>query len=116
MLSLLKHLFTGRVFFGTQEQLTNALEDLTNIKGLVFSMRGVPSIDDSAIHELELLVDHFRSLGTTIVFSGVQENVKATMERAGFLERIGIEWFVWDTIIAIKKLDDNLNIIDIPEK
>lgn len=107
---------TGPLFFGTQEQLTNALEDLTNIKGLVFSMRGVPSIDDSAIHELELLVDHFRSLGTTIVFSGVQENVKATMERAGFLERIGIEWFVWDTIIAIKKLDDNLNIIDIPEK
>ena len=105
---------TGPLFFGTQEQLTHALEQLTDLKGLVFSMRGVPSIDDSAIHELELLVNHFRSLGTAIVFSGVQENVKATMERAGFLKQVGTEWFVWDTIIAIKKLDEDLNIIDTP--
>ena len=105
---------TGPLFFGTQEQLTHALEGLTNLKGLVLSMRGVPSIDDSAIHELDLLVHHFRSLDTTIIFSGVQENVKATMERAGFIERIGKDWFVWDTIIAIKKLDNNLNITDTP--
>lgn len=105
---------TGPLFFGTQEQLTHALEELTDLKGLVLSMRGVPSIDDSAIHELDLLVNHFRSLGTTIVFSGVQENVKATMERAGFIDRVGKDWFVWDTIIAIKKLDNNLNITDTP--
>lgn len=106
---------TGPLFFGTQEQLTHTVDTLDNMKAIVFSMRGVPSIDRSAIHELELLVQRFRSSNTQIVFSAVQDDVKTTMEHAGFVDFVGEEWFVWDTVSAIKKLDHDLNIIDTPQ-
>lgn len=96
---------TGPLFFGTQEQLTNTLEPLHNLTGIVLSMRGVPSIDDSSIQELEYLIEHFRTQGTSIIFAGVQDSVKATMERSGFLDRIGRQWFVWDSLTAIDMLN-----------
>ena len=74
-------------------------------KGLVLSMRGVPSIDDSAIHELDLLVHHFRSLDTTIVFSGVQENVKTSSWKIiYYLSNHGILCYVIKFLIVLRKI------------
>ena len=53
----------GPLFFGTQEQLTSALDDMTDIHAVVFSMRGVPNIDDSAISELEAICDEYSKRG-----------------------------------------------------
>lgn len=97
---------TGPLFFGTQEQLTRALQPLTDLSGIIFSMRGVPSIDDSAISELELLLDQYRSSGTDVLFCGIQPSVLATMERAGFTARIGEANICWDAIAAIRKLEE----------
>lgn len=98
---------TGPLFFGTQEQLTKNLENLDNLDGIIFSMRGVPSIDDSGINELEHLIKNFKKTNTTVMFSGIQENVQYMFEKSGFIEKVGKEYFVWDALIAIQKLIDN---------
>lgn len=101
----------GPLFFGTQDHLTQAVEGLDGLKAVVFSMRGVPSIDDSAIAELEEILNSFREKNTAVLFCGVQYDVVKTMERAGFLEKIGKENMLWDAVSAIKKLDRDLQLV-----
>ena len=105
---------TGPLFFGTQEQLTAALAEVKSARAVIFSMRAVPYVDDSAIAELRDLLESYRAQGTAVLFSGVQPAVRSAMSRAGFVELAGEENFVWDTIAAIKKLDADLAIIDQP--
>ena len=105
---------TGPLFFGTQEQLTAALAGLKNARAVIFSMRAVPYVDDSAIAELRDLLEGYRAQGTAVLFSGVQPSVQSAMCRAGFVELAGADNFVWDTIAAIKKLDADLAITDQP--
>ncbi len=103
----------GPLFFGTQEQLTKKLEsieNLHNLRGIVFSMRGVPHIDDSAISELESLYKFFSENGTIVLFCGVHPDVVKTMDRAGFVDKVGKESFLWDAITAFEKLDECLDI------
>lgn len=100
----------GPLFFGTQDQLTSALEELTDLRAVVFSMRGVPNIDDSAISELEGIFEEYKKKGTSVLFCGVHPDVVKTMDRAGFVEKVGSESFLWDAITAIEKLDKDLHI------
>ena len=52
---------SGPIFFGTQEQMTQVLDSLDNsLEAIIFSMRGVPSIDDSGIHEFFEIVDRLK--------------------------------------------------------
>lgn len=101
----------GPLFFGTQEQLTFALDELTDLRAVVFSMRGVPNIDDSAIGELEAIYDEYSKKGIKVLFCGVQIQVKKTMGRAGFCDKIGEDKFLWDAVTAIEKLDSEMNLV-----
>ncbi len=98
----------GPLFFGTQERLTGALDKLEGSSSIVFSMRGVPMIDDSAIAEIEGIYEDYTKKGVTILFSGVQPRVKGTLERAGFIEKLGEDKFYWDAVCALMYLDEKL--------
>ncbi len=103
----------GPLFFGTQEQLTKKLEsieNLHNLRAIVFSMRGVPQIDDSAISELESLYKFFSENGTIVLICGVPPDVVKTMDRAGFVVKVGKESFLWDAITAFDMPDECLDI------
>lgn len=97
---------TGPLFFGTQAQLTHALESLSEeTSGLIFSMRGVPYIDYSAIGELSDIVTQQREKGVQVLFCGVQPNVKQEMQKAGLVDLVGEQNYLWDAITAIKVLE-----------
>ncbi len=96
----------GPLFFGTQEKLTGVLKELDGATSIVFSMRGVPMIDDSAIAELEDLFDKYSDKNVKILFSGVQPRVRGTLERAGFIDKIGEEKFYWDAVQALTFIDE----------
>lgn len=97
---------SGPIFFGTQEQVIQSYDQLdSKTDAIIFSMRGVPSIDDSGIHELFDIVDRCKQDHRYIILSGVQENVLCQMERHHFIEYIGGDHLCWDTITALELLD-----------
>ena len=78
---------SGPIFFGTQEQMIHVLDELDDsLEAIVFSMRGVPSIDDSGIHEFFDIVDRLKVQNCIIKFSGVQEEVMIQFKRNHFDE------------------------------
>ena len=100
---------SGPIFFGTQEQMTHVLDELDNsLEAIVFSMRGVPSIDDSGIHEFFDIVDRLKAQNCIIKFSGVQEEVMIQFKRNHFDEYVGKDSFCWDAIMALESLDQEL--------
>ena len=100
---------SGPIFFGTQEQMTHVLDELDDsLEAIVFSMRGVPSIDDSGIHEFFDIVDRLKAQNCIIKFSGVQEEVMIQFKRNHFDEYVGKESFCWDAIMALEALDQEL--------
>lgn len=99
---------TGPIFFGTQEQLSRAIASLDDsVEAIILSMRGVPSIDDSGIHEFFDIVNQCRQKNRYIILSGVQEDVLCQMERHHFIEYIGGDCLCWDTVTALELLDNS---------
>ena len=75
------------------------LKDFT--KCLVIRMRGVPALDATAMHSLEQLYERCEKQGVHMVFSHVNEQPYHTMEKDGFVEKVGSENFC-------KHIDDAL--------
>ena len=83
---------TGPMFFGAADQIAQiTLKDFT--KCLVLRMRGVPALDATAMHALEQLCDVCEKKGVQLVFSHVNEQPYRTMEKAGFVDRVGADNF-----------------------
>ncbi len=75
----------GSLFFGTQEILTSEIEKLKNegVKRIVFSLRGVRSIDHSEAEELETIFETSNAEGIEIRLCGLDENVSTIFDRLG---------------------------------
>lgn len=100
---------SGPIFFGTQEQMTKVLDSIDDsLEAMIFSMRGVPSIDDSGIHELFDIVDRLRETNCIIKFTGIQDAVMHQFKRNHFDEYVGKQHFCWDAIMALEALDKEL--------
>lgn len=83
---------SGPMFFGVADQITEInFKDYT--KCLVIRMRGVPAVDATAMHSLELLYERCVKNNVTLIFSHVNEQPMATMEKDGFIEKVGAENF-----------------------
>lgn len=83
---------TGPMFFGVADRIGEiTLKDFT--KCLVIRMRGVPSLDATAMYSLEKLYESCKAKGVVMVFSHVNEQPYKTMQKAGFVEKVGEENF-----------------------
>ena len=96
---------SGPLFFATQDKLKNAVEDLDECKYLILSIRGVPSVDDSATNELMEVVEILNAKGIEVFFSGMNENVKGTLEKTGFFEKVSEDHIFWDALGAMKHIE-----------
>jgi SulP family sulfate permease len=93
---------SGPMFFGVADRIADiTLKDFT--KCLVIRMRGVPALDATAMHSLEQLYDKCTAKGVQLVFSHVNEQPYHTMEKAGFIEKIGKENFCAHIDDALKR-------------
>ena len=82
----------GPMFFGMTDQIMDiSIKDYTRY--LIIRMRGVPSLDSSAMLTLEDLYKTCAHAGVQLIFSHVNEQPLRTMERAGFVEQVGRENF-----------------------
>lgn len=82
----------GPMFFGAADRLADiTTKDYT--KALVIRMRGVPALDATAMHSLETLYNTCKKKDIQLIFSHVNEQPFHTMEKDGFIDKIGKENF-----------------------
>ncbi len=83
---------TGPLFFGVAERLGDiTFKEFTRC--LILRMRGVPSLDATALFSLEKLYESCRAKGVVLIFSHVNEQPYHTMEKAGLADKVGRENF-----------------------
>ena len=82
----------GPMFFGMTDQIAEiSVKEFT--KCLIIRMRGVPSLDASAMNALENLQGYCAENGVQLIISHANEQPMRTMERAGFVDLVGREHF-----------------------
>jgi len=82
----------GPMFFGMTDQIAEiSVKEFTRY--LIIRMRGVPSLDSSAMNALENLCEYCAENDVQLIISHANEQPMKTMERAGFVEKVGREHF-----------------------
>lgn len=97
---------TGPMFFVTKDKLVESMMQINDAKNIIFSMRAVTSVDQSAIGAFKEIIMNFMKDDVNILFCGVQPDVKTMFDRSGLTSRVGEENFYWDAIGAIKSLEN----------
>lgn len=96
---------SGPMFFGAADLISSIyLKDFTKV--LVIRMRAVPALDVTALHSLESLYEKCTECGVQMVFSHVNEQPMRTMEKAGFVEKVGRENFAPHIDAALKRAEE----------
>ncbi len=80
---------SGPMFFMTTEVLKARLKEVADQEKVIFSMRGVPSIDVTAVNMLMEYYEQSRLEGREVLFAGVSPQVMKMFKRAGLLELAG---------------------------
>lgn len=83
---------SGPMFFGAADRMAEiTLKDFTKV--LVIRMRGVPALDATAMHSLENLQEKCERHGVELVFSHVNDQPYHTMQKDGFVDKVGADHF-----------------------
>lgn len=81
----------GPFFFGVATKFDELMRSTPGEKPSVriIRMRKVPFIDSTAIHNLEILINSSQDSGIHVVLSGVRDNVRETLVKAGIDRLVG---------------------------
>ena len=82
----------GPMFFAAADKFLEISAE-PGIKAVIIRMRGVPAVDVTALRTLRDIHASCKKKGITLVLSHVQEQPRAMMEKAGFVELVGEENF-----------------------
>lgn len=96
---------TGPLFFGAADTLKKIVVDEKK-NCFVIRMRGVGTIDATAMNYLENLYDDCKQKGIQIIFSHVNEQPLSVMKKSGFYDKVGNENFCAHIDDAIKRAED----------
>ncbi len=84
---------TGSLFFANTKKLTDTAEGLTDCKRVIFSLRGVPSIDLTAIETVSEMCEELSARGIETSFCGLCPDVERVFAKSGVKVKIGDENF-----------------------
>lgn len=102
---------SGPMFFGAADRMAEiTLKDFTKV--LVIRMRGVPALDATAMHSLENLQEKCERHGVELVFSHVNDQPYHTMQKDGFVDKVGADHFcahIDDALAFANKLLEQTN-------
>ena len=85
---------TGSLFFGAVNEFNHAFENLPEVEKILVVMNGVNNMDVSGASAFVELCEALHSKGVTVSVCGVQDNVKAMLDRSGVSEIIGENYFI----------------------
>ena len=96
---------SGPMFFGAADKILEiSLKDTVDC--LILRMRSVNAIDATAMHSLEQFADNCKKLNIQLILSHVNEQPWRIMEKAGFIEKIGEEYFQKHIDDALAKAEE----------
>ncbi len=96
---------SGPMFFADSDKFLDfALEDGT--KAMIIRMSQVPSIDASAMKNMEILLGACRTKGVTLILSHVNEQPMRVIRKAGFYEKLGEEYFARNIDAALAMAEE----------
>jgi sulfate permease, SulP family len=81
----------GPLFFGAAERFVSFLHEQQEVKILILRMRFVPVMDTTGLVALEDIFQDLKRQKCRLIFSGLQPQVEALLERSGFLKKLGRE-------------------------
>lgn len=97
---------SGPLFFGAAGRIAEiGVKDFTRV--LILRMRSVNALDATAMNSLEQLYDRCAQKGVTVLFSHVNEQPMHTMEKAGFVQKVGKDHFcehIQEAILKAEKM------------
>lgn len=94
--------FSGPLFFAAADEIFKLTID-KQYNFLILRMRGVDAIDATAMHNFESMYEECREKHVQVIFSHVNEQPMSVMEKAGFVDLVGREFFC-------DHIDDALNL------
>ncbi|MCZ2493151.1 SulP family inorganic anion transporter [Dellaglioa carnosa] len=95
---------TGPLFFMSADRLDKALQPLHERDLVIFSLRGVPSIDNTAMVVIQDFYQDAQKKNHEVIFSSVQPNVMKMFERSGFEETAGKDAFYFSVDRVLKEI------------
>ncbi len=99
---------SGPMFFGDADALAGiTTKEFT--KCMVIRMRSVPALDATAMRSLEMLYEDCKKKGVRLIFSHVNEQPRRTMEKDGFIEKVGAENFCAHIDDALKLASESVS-------
>lgn len=97
----------GPFFFGVADRLKDTFDTL-QIKPKVFilRMRNVPMIDATGMHALDEFYESCLKKDTTLILSGVRDQLKNDLKRFGFIKKIGEKSVCPHIDVALKRAEE----------
>jgi SulP family sulfate permease len=102
----------GSLFFGTANQLFQALEPEIGLRTyVILNMRRVQSIDLTATHVLEQIKDRLESAGAYLIFTEIPHGLPSGLKMKRYLREVGL---IRDTskALAFRQLDEALEWVE----
>ncbi|PRZ12521.1 SulP family sulfate permease [Laceyella sediminis] len=103
----------GPLFFGSAKRFMSSIQDLPDRQTLVLCMNHVPYLDATGEAIFAKLVEKCHKQGNTLLISGLNDQPRQVLQRAGWMRKIGSEHF-------FSQLDDALRFAeqqaDIPQR
>lgn len=96
---------TGPLFFGAADTLKKIVVDEKK-NCFIIRMRGVGTIDATAMNYLQNLYDDCKQKGIQLIFSHVNEQPLSVMKKSGFYAKVGSENFCAHIDEALKRAQD----------
>lgn len=93
---------SGPMFFGMADEITKNIHAKDFTRVMIIRMRGVPAVDATAMKSLEDLRLRAEAKNIQLVFSHVNEQPMKTMEKSGFVDKIGRDNFCDNIDAALK--------------
>jgi len=99
----------GPLFFGAAQKFRETLDTVARRpRALILRMRKVPTLDSTALNALRQLCRKARQDGIVVVLSGVREEPRAILARAGVLVELGEENVVSSVEVALDRVREIL--------
>ncbi len=106
--------FDAQLYFANINYFKETIEDLVAKKGealktVILNAESINSMDSSAVHAVEEIVEELREQGIKVMFSGVKGPVRDAMKKGHLTEEIGEECFFMTVQEAVDFHDEQIS-------